>query len=54
MKVRNEICIRLEMREALLDMRTFKYNDEVRYKKVLRKYNKLCNEIDKARIVMSQ
>lgn len=47
---RNEICIRLEMREALLDMRTFKYSglpdDKRRYTKALRKYNKLCKEID--------
>lgn len=41
---RNHVAISFGMREAILDMRTFRYCDPVRYRKACRIYNSLCKE----------
>jgi len=48
---RNHIAISFGMKEAMLDMRTFRYSDPFRYRKALKIYNSLCKEREERNII---
>lgn len=48
---RNHVAISCGMKEAMLDMRTFRYSDPVRYRKALKIYNAYCKEREERNIM---